>query len=190
MGVKEQMIGILRSQETARVNFNYSSSHASARITGGIFRRIARGLETGHFHVVPNRHSDNMVTYSAWADSSVSPPTAANTFYLGRNDRASRDFNALVVHEAVHAYFDLDSIEIPWADNETIAYIAQGYYLRNSGYPMSRLELGQPYRVGYMIAETLANDVDASSMMADLRSNLLSDTRYSHYITATFQGDG
>jgi hypothetical protein len=190
MSVTDQMITILRSQETARINFSYSSTHASARINGGVFRRIARGLETGHFHVVPNRHEDNKVTYSAWADSSVSPPTAANTFYLGRNDRSSRDFNALVVHEAVHAYFDLDRIEIPWADNETVAYIAQGYYLRNSGYPSSRMEVGEPYRVGYLIADTIAGGVDASSMMADLRSNLLSDTRYSHYIRATFHGDG
>lgn len=188
MGVKEQMIGILRSEETARIRFNYSSSTASAEINGGSFRRIARGLETGHFHVVPGRHEDNMVTYSAWADSSID--AEGNTFYLGNNDRSSRDFNALVVHEAVHAFFDLTRVEIPWADNETIAYVAQGYYLRNSGYPSSRMEAGEHYRVGYLIADTLAQGVDASSMMADLRSNILRDARYRHYIRATFHGDG
>ncbi len=52
------------------------------------------------------------------------------------------------------------------------------------------MEAGEPYRVGYLIADTIANGVDASSMIADLRSNLLTDTRYSHYIRATFQGDG
>ncbi len=188
MGVKQQMIDILRSEETARIRFTYRSSHASATINGGIFRRIASGLEDGDFHVVPGRHDENMITYSAWADPSAN--TEANTFYLGGNQRSSRDFNGLVVHEAVHAHFDRTRVEIPWADNECVAYIAQGYYLRNSGYPQSRMEAGEPYRVGFLIADTLANGVDASSMMADLRSNLLGDDRYQHYIRTMFRGNG
>jgi len=188
MGVKEQMIGILRNSDTARINFNYSSGQVSTRINGGVFRRVASGLERGHFHVVEGRFTQNRVVYSAWDDASTGD--AANTFYLGRNERGSRDFDALIVHEAVHAYFDLVRFSIPWVDNEAAAYIAQGFYLRNSGYPSSRMEPGEPYRVGYLIADTIANGVDASSMIADLRSNLLSDTRYAHYIRATFQGDG
>jgi hypothetical protein len=188
MGVKEQMIEILRSSEASRIRFTYSTATATASISGDTFRRIASGLESGHFSVVEGRHSTNMITYSAWADSSTGD--AANTLYLGNNQRWSRDFNALVVHESVHAYFDLTRITIPWADNEAAAYVAQGYYLRNSGYPESRMEPGEPYRVGYLIAGTIANGVDASSMMEDLRSNLLNDRRYSSYITGSFTGNG
>ncbi len=188
MGAKEQMIAILRSGETSRVVFSYSSNGTTASINGETFRRIASGLESGHFHVVEGRFRENKLTYSAWADSSTGD--AANTFYLGNNNRSSRDFNALVVHESVHAFFDLTSTTIPWVDNEAIAYIAQGFYLRNSGYPESRMEPGEPYRVGYLIAGTIANGVDASSMISDLRQNLLDDPRYAHYITATFPGDG
>src|SRR5882757_8503432 len=151
------MIGILRSSETSRIVFSYSSSGATASINGDTFRGIATGLENGHFRVVEGRYTENKLTYSAWADSSTGD--AANTFYLGDNNRTSRDFNALVVHESVHAFFDKNSTTIPWVDNEAIAYIAQGFYLRNSGYPESRLELGEPYRIGYHIAGTLANGV-------------------------------
>jgi hypothetical protein len=188
MGAKEQMIAILRDRDTARIRFTYNSGQLTTTVNADVFHRVASGFASGHFHVVEGHRSGNMIAYSAWADSSTGD--AANTFYLGENQRWSRDFNALVVHEAVHAFFDLTSRSIPWADNEAIAYIAQGYYLRNSGYPDSRIELGQPYRTGYLIEGTLANGVDASSMIADLRQNLLDDPRYAHYIAATFHGDG
>ena len=188
MGVKEQMIQILRSDETARINFAYKSGQATATISGNSFRRIARGLENGHFSVVAGRHTDNMITYSAWADASTN--SAANTFYLGNNLRWSRDFNALVVHEAVHAFFDLTRATIPWADNEAAAYIAQGYYLRNSGFPDGRIEFGSPFRMGYHIAGTFAAGSETTSMIGDLRQMLLDDPRYSHYISSTFTGNG
>jgi hypothetical protein len=188
MGVKDQMIKILRSSETSRIRFTYRTATAAATINADVFRRVATALANDDLHVVEGRHSTNMITYSAWADSSNG--TAANTFYLGSNQRWSRDFNALVVHESVHAYFDLTRVSIPWADNEAAAYVAQGYYLRNSGFPESRMEPGEPYRVGFLIAGTIANRVDATSMMEDLRTNLLNDRRYSSYITTTFSGDG
>jgi hypothetical protein len=188
MGAKEQMIGILRSSETSRIKFDYTSSGATASINGDTFRRIATGLERGDFHVVEGKYTEDKLAYSAWADSTTGD--AANTFYLGNNNRTSRDFNALVVHESVHAFFDLTSTTIPWVDNEAIAYIAQGFYLRNSGFPESRMKIGEHNRVGYLIAGTFAQGGDASSMISDLRQNLLDDTRYSHYITSTFHGDG
>ena len=157
-------------------------------ISGNSFRRIASGLENGHFSVVEGRHSENMITYSAWADPSTN--SAANTFYLGNNLRWSRDFNALVVHEAVHAHFDRTRATIPWADNEAAAYIAQGYYLRNSGFPDSRIDFGSPFRLGYLIAGTFAARGDTASMIGNLRQMLIDDPRYSHYISSTFTGDG
>lgn len=188
MGVKDQMIGILRGSDTARIRFTYRHRGVTAAISAGVFRRVAAGLASGHFSVVEGRFSENKIVYSAWEDTVND--TEANTFYLGSNDRASRDFDALVVHEAVHAYFDVARVTIPWADNESAAYIAQGFYLRNSGFPLTRIDFGEPYRTGYFIADAFVNGVDPSSMIADLRSNLLSDPRYTHYITATFHGNG
>jgi len=188
MGVKEQMIGILRNGDTSRIRFTYRLNGVTANINANTFRRVAAGLASNHFSVVEGRYRENKIVYSAWADASSN--LEANTFYLGNNERSSRDFDALVVHEAVHAYFDRARISISWADNEAAAYIAQEFYLRNSGYPQSRMEPGEPYRVGYLIADTIANGVDATDMMGDLRSNLLRDSRYTHYIRATFHGDG
>ena len=186
MGAKEQMIRILRDPDTARIHFNYSSDGATVSITGNVFSQVADGLQSGHFSVVEGAFPDNRMVYSAYASGN----DAANTFYLGRNNRWSRDFNALVVHESVHAFFDLRRRSIPWLDNEAVAYIAQGYYLRNSGYPQSRLEEDEPYEIGYRVANAYATGGNASEWIFVLRDKLNNDTRYSSYIHSNFGGDG
>jgi hypothetical protein len=186
MGVKEQMVAILQSEETARIRFEYASGQVKINITADAFRRVANALTKGRLNVVEGRHSRNTISYSALKDGD----DAANTFYLGNNNRSSRDFDALVVHESVHAFFDITRTEIPWADNEAIAYIAQGYYLRNSGFPESRMEMGNHYRLGHLIAGSFAEGTTAKNLVADLRSNLLKDPDYEHYIEKTFRGDG
>lgn len=186
MGAKEQMIAILRDRDTARIRFTYRNSGNTAVINRDSFTRVADNLANGHLNVVEGRHTQNRVTYSAWRDGN----DAANTFYLGNNQRWSRDFNALVVHEAVHAFFDLERTTIPWLDNEAVAYIAQGYYLRNSGYPASRLEEDEPYEIGYRVARELARGRSGSDWMFILRSKLDTDSRYSSYIHGSFTGNG
>ena len=47
--------------------------------------------------------------------------------------------------------------------SEAVAYIAQGYYLRNSGYPQSRLEEDEPYELGYRVARAMASGGSTSA---------------------------
>jgi len=186
MGAKEQMISILRDRDTARISFNYSSGGRTAAITGNVFTRVANELQNGNLNVVEGRFATNKVVYSSWREGS----NAANTFYLGANPRWSRDFNALVVHESIHAYFDVTRTEMPWLHNETIAYIAQGLYLRNSGYAHSRMEEDEPYEVGWQAAMELARGHSGSDWIQSLQDLLSTDSRYASYITQSYQGDG
>jgi hypothetical protein len=186
MGVKEQMIAILRDRDTARIRFNYSSGGRTASINQDVFTRVADDLASGHLHVVEGRYTENRVVYSSWREGS----NAANTFYLGENPRWSRDFNALVVHESIHAYFDVTRTEMPWLHNETIAYIVQGFYLRNSGYPHARMEEDEPYEVGWQAAVEMARGGSGSQWIQSLQDLLNSDPRYSSYITQSYTGDG
>lgn len=186
MGAKEQMIAILRDRDTARIRFTYRSGGHTATINQSVFTRVADELRDGHLNVVEGRHSGNRITYSSWREGS----NAANTFYLGENPRWSRDFNGLVVHESIHAYFDVTRTEMPWLHNETIAYIAQGYYLRNSGYPHSRMEEDEPYEVGWQAAMELARGRSGSDWIQSLQDLLRNDSRYSSYITQSYTGDG
>jgi hypothetical protein len=80
---------------------------------------------------------------------------------------------------------------LPWLDNETAAYIAQGYYLRNSGFPRSRLdELGQPYLGVLLVDSIIADGSPDSALMEELRGTLLSSSQYHSYIRGEFRGDG
>jgi hypothetical protein len=186
MGVKEQMIQILRDPDTARISFAYSNGGHSATINVNVFQRVADDLDHDRLHVVEGYATGNRVVYSSWHEADRN----ANTFYLGENPRWSRDFNALVVHESIHAYFDVTRTAMPWLHNEAIAYISQGFYLRNSGYPQSRLEEDEPYELGYRVAREYASSSSPATWITSLIDKLNNDPRYSSYIHTNYTGDG
>lgn len=191
MGVKEKMIEILRSDEASRINFSFrGSSGATISVSGSSFRRVATALANGSINVVEGRFTTDIAMYSARADSATN--VAANTFYLGRNPRYSRLFNALIVHESVHASFDLTSTSIPWLDNEAAAYIAQAYYARNSGLPRTAFEYGSQAIIAYSIVQNMRanNASDVDFFLSALRDSLNGDPQYHGYIRGTFTGDG
>jgi hypothetical protein len=191
MGVKEKMIEILRSDEASRINFSFrGSSGATISVSGSSFRRVATALANGSISVVEGHFTRDIAMYSARADAATN--VAANTFYLGRNPRYSRLFNALIVHESVHASFDLTSTTIPWLDNEAAAYIAQAYYARNSGLPRTAFEYGSQAIIGYSVVQGMrANSTsDIDFFLSALRDSLNGDKQYHRYIRGTFTGDG
>jgi hypothetical protein len=189
VGVKQQMLGVLHSGETHRIHFSFRGT-AGRTITIGPsdFRLVAEALASDRIAVVEGRFSSDRAMYSAYDDPANN--TAANTFYLGANPRWSRTFNALIVHESVHAAYDLRGITIPWVDNEAAAYVAQGYYLRNSGYSRDRLELGSEARTGYAMVNEIIAGGDATFFLDALRDSLRSNPDYHSYIGGTFVGDG
>jgi len=191
MGVKGQMISILRSNETSRIAFSFTGSNGATISVGqASFRRVASALEDGRLSVVEGRFTTNIAMYSAAANSDDN--TAANTFYLGNNPRYSRLFNALIVHESVHASFDLTSATLPWLDNEAAAYIAQAYYARNSGLGRLTFDFGSPTIIAYSVVQGMRanNTSDVSFFLDELRNSLNSSPMYHDYIRTTFTGDG
>ncbi len=194
MGAKEQMVSILRSEETARISFSFTGSAVGMSLgrpislNGATFRRVATGLSNNTLHVVEGHFDENRMVYAAWDDDTNG--YEANTFYLGNTPRYSRDFNGLVVHESVHAYFDLARTSIQWVDNEAAAYIAQAYYLRNSGYSQSRMPLGSPIRIASMAIGDMRAGGDASTLIDAIRDSLRNNPDYESYIGGSFTGDG
>jgi len=194
MGAKQQMISILRSGEASRIRFSFNGSSTGGMdlgrpisITGGAFTRVAQAIANGTLNVVENHFDENRMVYAARDDAQNG--FSANTFYLGNTPRYSRDFNALVVHEAVHAYFDLERVTIQWVDNEATAYIAQAYYLRNSGYPQERLEYGSILRIATMAIGDMRAGGDPTMLIDAIRDSLRNDPLYESYIGGTFTGD-
>lgn len=188
MGIKEQMIEILRSEEARRVRFTFAGSTGPVAVDHTSFARVATALDAGDISVVTGGVRDGWAKYSARAEGT----SAANTFYFGRNQRWSRIFNGLVIHECVHASFDLSRTTIPWLDNEAAAYIAQAYYLRNSGLARERLEFGSMPSIAYQYVNGLrsGNTTDVTFFLQALRDSLESSPDYHSYIRTTFEGDG
>ena len=190
MGVKEQMIATLRNSETRRIEFTFASTTGQdISIDRTTFERVAAALQRDEITVSEGRFSDDTAMYSARTD--LRRHSAANTFYLGNNPRFSRSFDALIVHESVHASFDLTRSSLQWVDNETAAYIAQGFYLRNSGYQRSRLELGALAAIGYdYIGDIRDNEGDGTFFLNALREQLRVRPMYHDYIAGRFDGNG
>ena len=189
MGVKEQMISILRSGEAHRISFSFTgSTGATVSVNSQTFERVADALRRGAIAVVEGRFPNDIAMYSSKAENGF----AANTFYLGANPRYSRLFNALICHESVHASFDLTRSTLPWIDNEAAGYIAQAYYARNSGLPRMAYEFGSHSIIAYSVVEGMrANSAsDISFFLGELRNSLNADPMYHSYIGGQFTGDG
>ncbi len=188
MGLRERIMRILRSSDAQRISFSINGSAGTPiAVNGRMLAQVAQAIEEGTITVQSGGVGDGWAKYSARAEGT----DAANTLYVGTNNTGSRDFAGLIVHESVHAAFDLSRTTIPWIDNEIVAYIAQGYYYRNSGYRTSRMDpLGMPY-LGRMIVDDIRSGGDASDFwIGELRASLLADPVYHEYIRGTFTGDG
>ena len=182
MGLKEQMVQVLSDQQTRRIRFSLTgSTGTSISVDPSSFSRVADAINDESISV-----NEGGVA-SGWAQYN----SRNNTFNVSTGQEFSRAFNALLIHESVHASFDLTRSRLPWLDNEVAAYIAQGYYLRNSGFPRARLdELGQPYLGVLIVDSVVRTGTPDSTLIQELQGTLLSSPQYHSYIRTDFTGDG
>jgi hypothetical protein len=182
MGLREQMLRVLRGNEARRIHFGLTGTTGiDISVDESSFRRVAQAIEDNSIHVVEGGVAEGWAQYNA----------RNNTFSIGRGQEWSRAFDALLIHESVHASFDLSRTTLPWLDNETAAYIAQGYYLRNSGFARSRLdELGEPYLGVLLVDSIIRTGTPDRQIIEELHGSLLSSPQYHSYIRGTFTGDG
>lgn len=189
MGLREQVIGILKNGFTQRIGFSFTgSTGAKITVAANDLLSVAQAIEGNKIAVQSSADvGSGWAKYTARDDGD----SKANTLYVGANDYTSRIFEGLIVHEAIHAVFDLKKTVIPWLDNEATAYIAQGFYLKNANFSADKLSIAQQPFLGRMIADS----VDASGnfdafWLEELQNSLLSDPMYHGYIRGTFTGDG
>jgi hypothetical protein len=190
MGVKEQIVGILHSSETRRVRFSFQGTGGTVSVDPSMFQTVANAIVRDEIRIVENHFPKDVAMYSARANTAEG--VEANTLYLGRNQRSSRLFNALIVHESVHAAFDLARMSMPWIDNEAAGYIAQAYYARNSGLPRTAYQFGSHAIIAYSIVQGMRSHSasDITFFLDALRGNLRHDQLYSSYIDGNFDGNG
>lgn len=182
--MKQTVTDVLRNSHTQRIRFTYTSATgAKFRIYPNDFMTVALNIDYGNIDVQQGGAATGKARYSIKKHGN----SKANTFYIGKNNNSPNVFQSLLVHESVHAIYDLKGIVMPWLDNEAIAYIAQGFYVLSAGEDGGLSE--QAY-LGLEIARQYQNGGSDSFWADALRESLLNDPLYSQYINGNFVGDG
>ena len=187
---KQNIIDIMKGSRAQSINFSFTGSTGmKITIEPAHFTTVANAISEDRIKIVEGGVSPGMAKYS----SKTQGTDAANTLYVPRNSNASsKDFKGLVVHEAVHAIFDLYRSSVPWLDNEAAAYVAQGYYLRNAEQSLKYINENGPAYYGLMIVDAIVDgdDEQIKFWLDALRNSLNSDPLYHGYIRSQFNGDG
>jgi len=149
MNLTDRVCEILISPNTVRVNFWFTGINGDKFfVFGPDFIMVAMSIRANKITIVEGAAKRGTAIYTARNDGALK----ANTMYIGANDYDSRSFEALVVHETVHAIYDLKRAVIPWIDNETASYIAQGFYANNAGIPDEHVSRKEFIFLGKLIA--------------------------------------
>lgn len=188
MSLEDRVFGILMNANTLRINFLFDGINGNKVIVhSAFFVTVAAQIKAGKISIVEGTADPDTAIYTARNDGNL----IANTFYFGQSDYSSKSFEALVVHESVHAAFDMLRTTIPWIDNEVAAYIAQGFYANNAGVPDKKVHAGDYIYLGKMISnDIIANKPIDDFWMDSLRDKLRNDPTYSSYINTNFVGNG
>jgi hypothetical protein len=146
------MVRVLESSDAQRISFTFvGKSGLQIPIDGGRFSRVARAIRDGTIKVA---YPAPTGPYSAFYNAK------SNTFAITEGAPiSSRMFTALVVHESVHAAFDLNKSVLTVFESEAVAYVAQGFYLRNSGYSgkiAAATNEDGPVYIGFQVAKTVS----------------------------------
>lgn len=180
--MKQKVIDVLKNQHSRTVDFSFAGSTGlQIKITPNDLLSVVTAIEQGVINVAEGNVPDGMAKYTAQDDGN----SKANTMYIGRNTTSEKVLNSLIVHESIHAIFDLKKIVIPWLDNEVAAYIAQGFYIKSAGEDAG---LSEEAFLGLEIARSFQSD--DSFWMDNLKNSLLNNPTYHDYIRKDFVGDG
>lgn len=127
MSTRDEAIRLLRSPQATRINFSFpSSAGGNITVNSSTFERVAAAIETNIIAI------NDTVRLPADIGAIYVPDRTPGGEMLLRRE-IGRQHNGEVIHESVHASFDLTHSTLPRVDDETAAYIASALYWRMTG---------------------------------------------------------
>lgn len=126
---------VLASPATRRINFSFESLRGNTvSVNSSTFERVANAIRDGRITVSEERRAEHGGQYESF------PATAGLSGTMtARRTRNRRKERGYVVHECVHASFDLTRSQmLAVIDNEAACFFAQFLFLRHAG--VSRAE--------------------------------------------------
>ena len=143
MSRREEVLEVLTGSEVTRIRFSFLSLYGTpVAVDNTTFMRVAQAIMSG-FVQVP--------------ESGIAPgsggqydgrPESGGVLYA-RPTRNNRNRKCSIVHEAVHASFDLTRSTISEVDNETASFLAEYLYLRFTAYPIRTLLEDNPHQARF-----------------------------------------
>jgi hypothetical protein len=156
MSIATKVLQVLNGPTVARIRFRFPIRGSHVTITSQTFHHVARAIASGRVVVrhptdlaagVAAQYNDEARTR---ADGTV---VRANTLeinpVLGRFDEAT------VVHESLHAAYDLLRTGLDGNAEEASAYVCTALYCRMTGLPKPRWANGQVFANAERTAQTL-----------------------------------
>ncbi|QYO66850.1 hypothetical protein [Leptolyngbya sp. 7M] len=162
MTTRQRVISILRSPEAMRIRFSFDSGGTTHTIRRRTFEQVARAVENRRIRVIVS------TTFGAGVGALYHPDsnTIETPPVIGRANQG------LLLHEAVHAAFDLQRTAIPAVDDEAAAYVADALYFRMTG--LARLRWNaQLHAFAGNIADSILRDYQAGRVSIPTADPLL-----------------
>ena len=165
MTAKQRIVAILRGQEAKRIRFTVATGTAGdITINHTTFATVADAIEKlkikvtvrGHFDagVAGEYHPDAVPPVPLPMGLGVIPGFASGELLVP--PIVGRDQEEYAIHECMHAFFDLQSIDIGATEDEAICYLVDALYARMTGLPPSRWGTGNPiYQASHDVARKL-----------------------------------
>lgn len=158
---KETVTSILRASDAQKIkSFAFSGIGFDAKT----FPVLAGFIDRGQIKV----------EYDSGKDGSAEYDYATNTIYLGFRFALSYTERALVVHECVHAVYDVAKTKMSVAVSEAIAYIVQSQFIYANAGPGKRLSSKNPKKDAvFKYAWDLAAKIQEGKPVSQLDKNNL-----------------
>lgn len=128
------VVRVLRGPDTHRIRFRFIGLTGPITVDRSSFERVATAIENNLVRVAEGNDSNLDHGIAGAYDGRH----AVNIFLVRRTGHYSRLWQSTVVHEAVHASFDLTHSRVSDADNEAAAFLASAMYLVMNGLPIRR----------------------------------------------------
>jgi len=190
MSIREDVLQILRGSEASRIRFSFQSLYGTpVSVDHTTFLRVVSAIEANRIQV----RSDGIPARSGGEYDST--PENGGIFHA-RPIRDRRSRKSVVIHEAVHASFDLTRTTIAEVDNEAASFLAQFLYLRFTCYQLSRLLSSNPnearlYESLWRAAGSIERGGSVSeTQMAQIRQRIRVHPNYPYVLTeGCFDGE-
>ena len=157
MSLASKVLHVLNGHTVARIRFRFPIRGSHVTITRQTFQHVAHAIASGR--VIVRAPTDlgaagvaaqyNDVARTRTNGSVVRANTLEANPVFGRFDEAT------IVHESLHAGYDLQRTGLDGNAEEASAYVCTALYCRMTGLPQPRWANGQIYANAQLAAETL-----------------------------------